>query len=271
MEWSKLKNIIILLLAATNLGLFSFVWGREWKQSRQLEQARAQAIEFLDSHSVETPNDQIPERMELLPRQVERDLGQEQAAAASLLAGQVQQERWGIDAYRYFNENGWVQFQGDGTFSANFSAGFLPLGDNRKKTCVEVLERLGFEASLVKAEWETLTFCQNWEGVPLFNQQVTLRCGGEELVAITAGRRLMGVPTVIEGWEPVTVATAIFDFYNGLTGLGDVCSRVDAIQQGYVSSVETSGPVTLIPVWRVDTDTGRYQLDTMTGQLTRLT
>ncbi len=269
MEWSKLKNVILILLAATNLGLLSFVWSREWREVQQLQRAREQAVLFLDSHDVECPHDQIPEHMELLPQKAERDLGQEQSAATALLAGQVQRDNRGSETYRYFNENGWVQFQSDGTFSAQFASGFLPLGQDREQTCLKVLERLGFEWSLLETEGGQLTFCQNWKGVPLFNHQATLTCEEEEVTAVT-GRRLMGVPAVIEGWKPVTVATAIFDFYNGFTGMGDVCSRVDAIHLGYVSSVELSGSAMLTPVWRVDTDTGRYQLDTMTGQLTRL-
>ncbi len=270
MEWSKLKNIILILLAATNLALLSFVWSREWKQTRQLQQAREQAIAFLDSHGVESPHDQIPEYMELLPHRVERDLEQEQAAAASLLDGAVQQENGNGGSCRYFNENGWVQIQSDGSFYAQFRAGFLPLGEDREQACRKILKRLGFDGALVKTEGEKLTFCQNWQGVPIFNHQVVLVCEEGELTAMTAGRRLVGTPAVSEGWEPLSVATAIFDFYNGLTGMGDVCSRVDAIHLGYVSSAELSGPAILIPVWRVDTDTGRYQLDTMTGQLTRL-
>lgn len=269
MEWSKLKNVILILLAATNLGLLSFVWGREWRQTQQLQQAREQAIAFLDGHGVESPHHQIPERMELLPQQVERDPEQEHTAAVGLLGGQVQQEE-SSEACRYFNKNGWVNFRSDGTFSAKFTPGFLPLGGNRERSCLDVLERMGFDGSLVKDEGNKLTFCQNWDGVPIFDQQVVLACEEDELIAMNAGRRLVGTPTVIEGWEPVTVATAIFDFYNGFTEMGDVCSRVDAIHLGYVTGTELSGPAVLTPVWRVDTDTGRYQLDTMTGRLTRL-
>jgi hypothetical protein len=48
-----------------------------------------------------------------------------------------------------------------------------------------------------------------------------------------------------------------------------VCSRVDNLVQGYVCSTPLSGPMTLTPVWQIVTDTGSYQLNLVTGGLTR--
>lgn len=270
MEWSKLKNIILILLVATNLSLLVFLGVREVKQTQQLREARVQAMEFLASRDVKVDPDQIPEKMELLPQTVERSQEEEQTAAAALLAGEVQMEHRGGEVYRYSNRNGSIQFHGDGAFVAQFTAGFLPLGEDRERTCREALKRMGFDGELVDTQRDRLTFCQRWNGVPIFNQQVILRCSSEEVTAMTAGRRLNGKPVTVENWQPVTVASALFDFYNGLNELGDVCSRVDAIHQGYVNTTNLSGPSVLVPVWRIDTDTGRYQLDTMSGVLTRL-
>ena len=66
------------------------------------------------------------------------------------------------------------------------------------------------------------------------------------------------------------MSTALVSFLNGVSALGDVCSRMDAIQPGYAVTPALSGGMTLTPVWRVTTDTGAYQLDTVTGQVTRL-
>jgi len=52
--------------------------------------------------------------------------------------------------------------------------------------------------------------------------------------------------------------------------LGDVCSRVEIIERGYVSAASLNGPVTLTPAWRIVTDTGAYQLDLIAGVLTRI-
>ena len=62
----------------------------------------------------------------------------------------------------------------------------------------------------------------------------------------------------------------VIDFINGVSALGDVCSRIDAVEEGYVAAVSLSGPTALTPVWRITTDTGAYQLDTVTGAVTRV-
>jgi len=58
--------------------------------------------------------------------------------------------------------------------------------------------------------------------------------------------------------------------YNGMKGLGDIYNRVESIAPAYTMSVSLSGPARLDPVWYVKTDTGSYQLDTRTGQVSRL-
>ena len=52
MEWTKLKNIILAILAMTNLCLFFFVAHREWQQYHFQNQARSDAVAFLASRSI---------------------------------------------------------------------------------------------------------------------------------------------------------------------------------------------------------------------------
>ena len=53
-----------------------------------------------------------------------------------------------------------------------------------------------------------------------------------------------------------------------MVALGDVCSRIESITPGYVTSAGT-GPSALTPVWYIATDTRNYRLDTLTGELSR--
>ena len=80
----------------------------------------------------------------------------------------------------------------------------------------------------------------------------------------------MGRPQPDPSRETISVATALIRFFNGVGALGDVCNRIDAIEPGYVAAASLSGPILLTPVWRVTTDTGAYQLDTVTGGVTRV-
>ena len=111
---------------------------------------------------------------------------------------------------------------------------------------------------------------QNWNGNPLFDRQVTLTYRSGNLVSMSGGRRLNGTPQADESRRPLEAPTALLRFYHGLTGMGDVCSRIDRITQGYVGANYSPGTSELVPVWQITTDTGTYLLDLLTGTVSRV-
>ena len=72
--------------------------------------------------------------MTLLPQTVEWDREQEREAAAVLLGGEVQEQAWSDEIYRYYNETGSIQFHRDGTFQGEFVEGAFQLeGAGRRR------------------------------------------------------------------------------------------------------------------------------------------
>ena len=271
MEGPKLKNIALLILVLTNLCLLVFVLQGELQGSYFSWQSRSNAVRLLvEEKGVKLEESLIPDQIRLTPQTVTRDLEQEGALAARLLGDSVQAENRGAGVYRYFNRQGSLQFHSDGAFSGEFSQGALPLEGDQVQACLTLLEELDFQGELLEKGENTLTFRQLWQGAPLFNQQVTLEIQEGCLVAMTGGRRLVGEPEEDLSRSTVTVATALIESYNGINALGYVCSRIDSITQGYVSSTALNGPMTLTPVWRLVADTGEYQLNTVTGEVTRV-
>lgn len=269
MPWSKLKNIIILILLLTNLCLLGLVTGQSVQKSRQRNETRESAMSFLMDRGVEVDEAIIPKTIDLLPQTVERDLEGEKAAAVALLKGDVKTEAKGGETYLYTNEHGMVQFQSDGTFSAQLESGVYPIGENRQESCNAALEAIGFCGTLLKETEEGLVFRQTWKGTELFSQQVTVSCSEDSVIAFTGGQRLIGTPQADPTRQTITVPTALVSFLNGVSALGDVCGRIDKIQEGYVCSVSLSGAMSMTPVWMVTTDTGVYQMDTVTGEVKR--
>lgn len=270
MPWSKLKNIILVILIVTNLFLLLLVGGQAIQGERVGVRAREDAIRFLRSRGVEVEDELVPQSIELLPRRVERDLAGEERTAAALLDGPVTAESRGGEVYRYFNEKGSVQFHSDGTFSAQLDPAAFPLGEDRAAGGLDLMERVGLMGSILEETEEELIFRQTWQGRPLFTQRVTLGCQDGGLASITAGRQLVGAPQEDPSRQTITVATALISFINGVNALGDVCNRIDCIEEGYVTTASLSGPTMLTPVWRITTDTGAYQLDAVTGAVTRV-
>lgn len=278
MEWSKIKTIILIILAGTNLLLFSFVMRQDLQTRSAQRQARQEAISFLENNGVSVAESVIPQEMSLQPQQVERDRESEPELAQALLGSQVEERSLGGEVYRYHNQQGYIQFHADGAFQGEFVEGAFPLDTmNIRDYSVEIMKRLQFQGEIQTVSGDTdaggdatVVLRQVWNGVPLFDRQVTLTYRGGSLVSMTSGRRLTGTPQADESRQSMEVPTALIRFYHGLTAMGDVCSRIDSITQGYVGGSYSPGPSSLVPVWQIVTDTGTYLLDTITGEVTRM-
>lgn len=279
MAWSKLKTIILIILAATNLCLAAFVAHRAFLGGYAQVQARENVVAFLQKKGIAVEEQIVPGDMELQPQAVVRDRTQEAALARRILGQEAEEVSLGGGIYRYETQRGSVQFHEDGTFQIQFADGAFPLGEESPEDCAVTFARdMGYEPELLSVEAEAgtdgtetrVTLRQTWNGVPLFDQRMTMVFARGQCTAITQGRRLNGTPSENAGNDPISVPTALISFYQGLTAMGDVCSRVNQIQPGYTSSLSASGGAsTLLPVWWIDTDTGAYLLDTITGQLSR--
>ena len=270
MPWTKLKNIILLILALANLFLLTMVVSQELQARRAREQTWQGTVDFLARQGVQVDEAILPRTVDLPPQTAQRDLEGERAAAQALLGGEVTMEALGGEVYRYYNDSGSIQFHSYGAFSAQLEPGAFPAEGGPVRTAQEALSAIGFQGELLEEGADALLFRQTWEGAPLFNQEVTVRCSEEGLTALENGHRLVGEPREDPSRQTISASTALVSFLNGVSALGDVCSRMDAIQPGYAVTPALSGGMTLTPVWRVTTDTGAYQLDTVTGQVTRL-
>lgn len=267
MPWTKLKNIILLILVLTNLFLLALVVSQSLQSRRQNSQTREHTVLFLAERGVEVSADSIPQSIELLPQTAERNQEKEQQTAALLLKGEVEKEARGGEIYRYSNSQGWVQYHSDGSFSAYLEPGVYPAQD-KKAACTAILETVGFEGTLLEETEEELVFQQTWNEIPLFGQRVSIFCANGSVSTIS-GQRLMGEPEVDQTRKTITVSTALVRFLNGVSTLGDVCNRIDRVEEGYVCTATLTGSMLLTPAWQVTTDTGAYQLDTVTGTVWR--
>lgn len=278
MEWSKIKNIILIILAGTNLLLLGFVLRQDMQLWSAQNQARQDAVAFLEKNGVSVQEDLIDGITQLGAQQVERDRESEPQLAQALLGGQVDESNLGGEVYRYYNQKGYIQFHGDGTFQGEFVDGAFPLkSQSPGEHALEVMQKLNFQGEMLQVTGEEdgaaevkVVLRQIWNDCPLFDRQVTLVYRGGNLVSMTGGRRLTGPPQVDERRQPMEAPTCLIRFYHGLTAMGDVCSRIDSITQGYVGGSYTLGTTSLVPVWQIVTDTGTYLLDTLTGEVSRM-
>lgn len=272
MEWSKLKNIIILILVLANLFLLLMVGTQQRSSVQYQEQAVSDALAVLDRGGIHLNRDIIPEGIALTPLTVVRDRTNEAELAAELL-GNCSVSDLGGGRFLYKSDLGQAEFRSNGNFSFVFTVGAhtASTADGQQAHALATMTRIGFSGTPVSLEepgqLTRITLRQTYQELPVFSCHVTLEYEGYDLRSIT-GQRLMGVPAADSDDDTsITVPTALLRILNGVTGLGDICSEITDITPGYLlSSTDT---VRLVPVWYVTTDTGAYTLNTLTGALDR--
>ena len=81
MRWSKIKNIIILLLVVVNGFLLGQVGLREWQSRRDERETRERMVDILARNQVSYLPDEVPGALEMLDRRVTlAPLGEAEAA-----------------------------------------------------------------------------------------------------------------------------------------------------------------------------------------------
>ena len=271
MEWSKIKNIIILILVFLNVFLLALVVMRESKSVQYQEEARTGVVAALEKNGLDFLPEKVPDDLKLSPLSVTRSRDSEQAMAEALLGPAKRDDTGGSVRVVYTGAGGTAAFSSDGRFEFELTAQTRPVeGTDLAADGAECLELLGLQTELAETRTEgedtLLIYRQVWEDVPMFSCQVTLTYREGALRRIT-GEWLAGSGIETEG-EPLDTPTLLLRFLAGMNEAGNVCSRIDDMTPGYLSSVSAARPVVqLTPVWRIATDTGVYYVDGLTGEL----
>lgn len=271
MEWSKLKNIILIILLITNLFLLGLVGLQEWNASRHRIQAREDALKVVERSGIRMKEEALPEDRLLPVATVERDRGEEAKLLTPLL-GEVTETALGGGQYFYTGEKGEAYLRNRGDFTVSLPSGAYPLEGEMREHAVNTLSLMGFQGVVADCvgdgEAGKVTLVQMWNQVEVHTCQVTALYEGGSLVSIT-GNRINGTP-VSGGGVELSAVTGLLRFLEKFGDTGDVCSEVLAMRAGYQLSASLSDSSVLVPVWYVLTDTGSYLLDMTGNQLRKL-
>ena len=272
MAWPKIKNIIILMLLVTNLCLLAFVGWREIRDWQLQDKALEQAVSFLAERGIQVDERIVPRSAELPPMGMERDLEEEQTLAAALLGDGLTREERSGEVYVYAGEQGAAPVPQQRGVLGRLSERRLPgpRGGGDGGACSgdhgaaplpgEVVSSAG---NAQDGERHPAAAVERRAGAALSGD---LGLRGGELKRIEEGRRLTGTPQTTAG-TPITATTALMRFYAGLSERMDICSEVREIEIAYTLSNALGGPISLIPVWHITTDTEIYELNTLDGSL----
>lgn len=263
MRWSRIKNIIILLLVMVNGFLLAQVGLREWQSRWGERETRERMRTILARNDVTYLPEEIPGTLELSPCRVTLEVPGETQAA--ILLGKAEPVGQVGARVSYEGERGQVTVSASGELEAHFQ-GEAFLGSELG----QLLEELGIEAwetdRTAEGEKVTVTLTQRWKGVPIPGLTVKAVLGtGGWLESLTL-RRLAGEEELLPSEETITASTALTRLLEELSrGEGYVCSQILRMYPGYIHS--GTSVVTLTPAWFIETDTWRFVVDGETGSV----
>jgi len=265
MRWSKIKNIILILLAMVNVCLLFIVGSRFWQTEHTDRELREQMRVILRQNGVEFLPEEVPGEMPVTALQLTLTPFGETQAAQLVGTGEVFFSSEG--ALMYHGELGSAVCFPEGRVNIQFFPDAFPLKDaSLAETGHILLSKLNLDLRETRSEeQDSVTFTQFISGVPVPEATLTLTSQNGALDRLS-GRVLMGSETVIEG-EYLSASTALTRFIGDLQKQTYVCSQITGIYPGY--AVSGTGPVTLTPIWCLETDAAwQCVVDGLTGVVT---
>ena len=267
MDRSKLKNIIILILAIANLCLLGAIGWRVTEERAARERTAAELAERFARQNVDLtallPEETAPAAV-TLSRSTEHD-----AALARMLLGKDALVRdLGGGIYRYSSAAGRGAFRSGGSFEV---AGRLSSGDP-ESFCRKLCREFGYEEFTMELDENGTgsgSARQYFNGLPVIRAEITFQVESGVLTALQG----VALPQTAAGTEDagtMTAATALTLFLEDCRATGAVVSAVTAVTPCYELQSTAASPMTLSPAYRITADTGTFFVSCSTGKVTRL-
>ena len=274
MPVSKLKNLVLLVLLLANLALLALLIPDRVNQQRGDDALRQSLCDLYAGQQVRLDPDTVPDTVTIYSLELAEDPAGSAAAAEALLGQSMVQD----DATRYQSvyrsDSGQCTISRSGSFRASLEG--RPAVRDLAKDAKKTLRAMGFqylslsEPQRLRAGFYTLTATQTVLGVPVFSQGLTLTYANDRLVQLE-GVFYTGAGTLtrISDQPCISAADALVAFLSARVDLGWVGSAVTGMTQGYVrSETAAAAAVHLTPVWRLETDTGSFDVNGITGEVT---
>jgi hypothetical protein len=152
----------------------------------------------------------------------------------------------------------------DGTYTASD-----PVSGTKK-----LLRSMGFDAASVSdpvrlsAGVYEVTATQKILGVPVFSEGLRFSYTNGALTDVSGVFFLSGTVARVSEDACISCADALTALLAARDTLGWVGSKIQAVRQGYQYAETASASARLIPVWRIDTDTGSFFVNGITREIT---
>jgi hypothetical protein len=269
----KIKNLILLILALAVVFLTLLVIPTKTAQARE-ETALHDRLETLFSENgVQLDGSALPQSLRLYTISLD-GIPQAAGSAVSVLLGSSAEVQDDTVRYSsvYTSARGACSVTANGAFSASLD-GSLAYSDPVAGT-KKLLRSMGFTAAAVSeaarksAGVYAVTATQQILGVPVFSDGLTFTYTNGALESVEGVFFPGSTFTRVSESASISCADALVELLASRDSLGWVGSRITLVRQGYEHFDTASAAVRLVPVWRIDTDTGSFVVNGMTREIT---
>ena len=273
MPASKLKNLVILILLLCNVFLLFLVIPGRYQAQKQRNALREELVNLYAGYGLSLPDGPLPEGQDLYRLEAQYDSEVALTAARALLGEQVLVESdSGSYQTTYIAETGKCTIR-RGSLTASLTGGSA-VGGNLRVATEQLLAQMDFSVAsmttpVLDGTKNSITARQSIAGATVFSCELTFTYENGVLKTVSGGYCPANKTLTAIGTDTsISCADALVAFLNSMEETGWVGSAITGIEQGYLLA-ESAGASTvqLIPVWRLDTDTGEFYVHGITREV----
>jgi hypothetical protein len=263
MERARLKNIIILILALVNAILLIALAGTHIRETAAKRRLTTQLVTMFKTNGITLSAEDIPDELPPAGGALHRSTSEERAMAISLLGKSPRTDNAGGGIYSYSTAKGTATFRSGGSFDVTGKLG----SSHPEKLCRDFCSTYGYENlkfSLKNGSGQGRA-TQYYGGHRIVNCTVSFRITDGALVSVSGTHVPSPGTRLTSSVSSMNAATALTRFLESHRQSGTVVSQVQRMFPCYRLISSVSAPLTLLPVWRIVTDTGSYDINCSTG------
>jgi len=273
MDKGRVKNFIIILLVVVNLFFAAIVLMDKLEAESVRRSAHENLAAVLESSGITLRDTSLLDLEAYAPIHLRRDMDAELSMMRAVLGNDVYRVDKGGNNYFYSGSQGQAQLSGTGEFEILPASGYgeIKSGD-LIGTAMDYIKKLGLSSdrataeSGIDGEANIVTLTCTWDKAPVFNCRIKFTFSQSEILLIE-GRRTLDMPVTDKDYGTIDAFTALMRFLDALSESDQTCNEIFGLESGYMLNISVSGDGSLIPYWKILTDTGEYTIDGITGRV----
>lgn len=266
MKSSRIKGIVILILALVNVFLLALLLVQRGQERRAYERTCRELDALCLAAGVSIDASALPRESAPAALDLSRDSAAEQALA-DLLLGPTRAADAGGGIYRYYNGSGSAVFRSSGRLEA---ACACPV-DDIDAFCASVFSAIGYaetHRTLADGTGSVTAVCRLGT-LDVFNAALTLRFEGGSLVGAEGSFLSVSAASPAADSAGLDAVSAVVRFLDYRTASGVICTAIPSVRRGFLLQSTASAPLHLSGVWCVTTDAAGYYVNSSTGEVLR--